>query len=491
MSRNGYYTRWDNEDSVLKRAMNTYKRTNGRNKMIILVIVACFLLVNVFIFNSILDKFRVSWSNAKHYREAVKDYEEGVEEYNLDKLTNACNTFLSLGSYKDSEEYAVKAASEKNTLTTYNLGVESYNNEDYVKALNCFGKIVGYRDSMNYVNIMASELYSRAEQKIEEENYESARNTLLLIPSCAVDYYEKAQTLYQNMTDIQTAKEMEAKYQSALSLYDSGNYSSAQQLFIEVKNHYDVSAELDEIGNYYYGLLESYYTSGDYANLFKTSEYIDSDREWVQYEKTKSLVSQAKTEYKTYVINTANEIFKTQGYAEFKKFVNSCINDAFSQGEANSMIQDKEPVMLSTMSPYDSWEWEGASSIAASGWSNMDFYFKDQIQDEDGNIHNNVLLGGGCAATYYIGGKGYSYITGSLFVVAGHEATVKKPIQLLITNGDGQELYRTELYSGYGTQNFAVDISGQENITIYFNGYDGDFVNSDQYGAIGEIGFVK
>ena len=491
MSRSGYYTRWDNDDSVLKRAMNTYKRASSRNKMIILVIAACFLLINVFIFNSILDKFKENWADRKAYKEAIKNYEEGIENYDLDMLTKAYDSFVALGEYKDAPDYAVKAGSEKSKLSSYNQGLQSYNDGDYVEAFGHFDAILDYRDTMSYVNTMAAELYSRAETRIEEENYESAKNILIQIPSYATEYYDKAMTLYQNMTDIQTTKEMEAKYESALSLYNSGSYNTAQTLFMEVRDYYNVENELENIGNYYYGLLETYYASADYNNLFKTAEYIDSDREWSQYQKTKTLIAQAKTEYKTYVVNTANNIFATQGYAAVKEFVNGCINDAFSQGEANVMIEDKEPVMLSTLAPYDSWEWEGASSIAASGWSNRDFYFKDGVQDEDGNIHNNVLLGGGCAASYYVGGKDYSYITGSLFVVAGHKATVKKPIQLLITNGDGHELYRTDLYSGYGTQYFAVDISGQENITIYFNGYDGDFVNSDQYGAIGEIGFVK
>ena len=487
------YSGWDNKkDSSLTHAFRVYKEMNQKQKTIVIVILIAFILIDIKIFSSIAGRFGEDKDNKAKYKEAIACYEEAIESYDMELLDEANQMFLDLNYYEDSHEYITNIENEKNNLTIYNEAMALWQEEKYVEAFDKFEMIIDYRDSLTNINSMAATLYADAEAMIEEERYDTASNILLRIPESSTEYYALAQEMYNSMSDIKSVKNKEKKYESAMTYYNAGNYEDAQPLFIDVRKQYDVSIQLDTIANYYYGIGESCYANGDYDGFFNAMDKIDSEREWTEYEKVIAYIEQVKGEYKTLVTENASSILLTQGYGAFKEYVNDSINLGFSQGDANTLLNDKKPVMLSTLSPYDSWEFKENEEIMDLGWSSRELQFDYGIRDVAGNQHSDVMMGGGCAAAYYIGDSDYSMLTGSVFIVEGCNATVDKPVQLLIRNDEGVTLYRCELLSGYSTEYFAIDVSGEDKILIYFNGFEGHTLSEDDwYGGVGEFCFIK
>ena len=62
---------------------------------------------------------------------------------------------------------------------------------------------------------------------------------------------------------------------------------------------------------------------------------------------------------------------------------------------------------------------------------------------------------------------------------------------LLIRDGDGNDLYRDTLVSGYDPKYFSIDVTGIEDIVIYFDGFRGGFLDSYYYGGVGEMSLYK
>ena len=78
-----------------------------------------------------------------------------------------------------------------------------------------------------------------------------------------------------------------------------------------------------------------------------------------------------------------------------------------------------------------------------------------------------------------------------MFIIDGHRATEDRPVFIAIKNGDGEMLYTGKLMSGYDNLDFSVDVTGEEKIYIYFDGFYGNFIDSDFYGGAGEVALLK
>ena len=224
----------------------------------------------------------------------------------------------------------------------------------------------------------------------------------------------------------------------------------------------------------------------------ETVDKIDAAREWMEYEKTITYRDQVTEEYKTLVTETANYILLTEGYGAFKQYLNDSVNAGFTQVQADKLLGEKKPVALGSLDPYDAWEFKASDDIMEVSYHKHELSFDYAIRDVNGNLYSEALVGGGYAAAYYIGDSGYTMLTGTVFIQEGCCATVDKPVQLLIRNDEGETLYRCELLSGYPPQHFIIDVSGEDKILIYFNGFDGHVLSEDDwYGGVGDMGFIK
>lgn len=414
----------------------------------------------------------------KRHKATIMLYNASCEDYDLEGLCSARNEFISIGGFKDSDDYVNNVEYEIGRLNMYNDAFDS------------FEVILEYRDSEELASALANELYSDAELNIENEEYNTAKNKLNMIPVYLLDEYEKAQSLYSQVDVIKSERENTRKYESAICKYNEKDIVETQKLFIELGDYKNTRSYLDSIGQDIYNETKALYNSKDYVQCYEKLELIDTQKEWGGYSQAITLKDDEKEEYVADVETNALQILDEVGYRAFKEYVNGATNGIFTKNDVAALLNAHKLEFLSDMDFFDSFEWQSADSLMASGWQNYDLYFEDGVMDTYGNYHSHSLLGGGCANGYYLGGK-YTRITGTLFIIDGHRATEDRPDFIAIKNGDGEMLYAGKLMSGYDNLEFSVDVTGEEKIYIYFDGFYGNFIDSDFYGGAGEVALLK
>lgn len=483
---------WDDSSfsQVVSSILSQY-----RNKRAISKVIVCAILVTLVILSglALIKGVRgVSEQKAisRRYNNAVALFKASCEDYNLDGLISVRDEFISLGEYKDSVTYANNAEYEIIRLNTYNEAYSYYQDRKYKDAFNSFEKILEYRDAKDLANILADELCSDAERDIEKEEYEAAKNKLSMIPSYLPDEYANAQSLYSQVDLIKTERENARNYEAAVSKYNAKELEDAQKLFMALGEYKDSKTYLHEIGQAIYNDAKTLSDSKDYVNSYERLGLIDTQSEWDNYSQANTLKNDIKEVYVANIENEALSLLDEAGYTAFKEYVNGATNIIFTTGDANTLLNAHKPEYLSDLDPFDSFEWQKADSLVATGWSNYSLYFEDDVLDTYGNYHSHSLLGGGCANGYYLGGK-YKRLTGTLFIKDGHRATADQPVFIAVKNGDGDIIYRGELMSGYDNLDFSVDVTGEEQIYIYFDGFYGNFYDSDFYGGAGEVALIK
>lgn len=466
-----------------------------RNKRAISKVIICVIMVLMMAFSgrALVKGIRgVSEQKAfnRRYKDAIKLYNSSCENYNLEGMCSARNEFISLDEFKDSVDYANNAEYEIERLNMYNDAYSYFVERKYNEAFSIFEFIIEYRNSKELASILANELYSDAELNIENAEYDAAKNKLNMIPVYLPDEYERAQSLYSQVDAIKTERENAANYESAICKYNAKDIEEAQKLFIKLDDYKNTKSYLDSIGQDIYNQAMALYNSKDYVQCYEKLELIDTQKEWSGYSQAITLKDDVKKEYVANVETNALQILDETGYRAFKEYVNGATNGIFTRNDAAVLLNAHKPEFLSDMDFFDSFEWQSADSLMASGWQNFDLYFEDDVKDTYGNYHSHSLLGGGCANGYYLGGK-YTRITGTLFIIDGHRATEDRPVFIAIKNGDGEMLYTGKLMSGYDNLDFSVDVTGEEKIYIYFDGFYGNFIDSDFYGGAGEVALLK
>lgn len=290
---------------------------------------------------------------------------------------------------------------------------------------------------------------------------------------------------------IATEDPRQETYEMACVAYNAENYETAQSLYMQIEDYKDSKSYLNEIGSYYYNQLDQLYKNGEYDELAGVIELCDEKSEYPDgYKKTQKKKDMYISEIAENVENEALNLLYSEGYDSFEKYVADSENGLFNSTAANTIIEAYKPVYVSSLTPYEEGEWQQAEKIADSGWSNRDLEFEDGVYDDAGNGHNNCLVGGGCSLAYHIGGK-YSRLSGTMFVQQDNQATSDSPVFLLIRDGDGNDLYRDTLVSGYDPKYFSIDVTGIEDIVIYFDGFRGGFLDSYYYGGVGEMSLYK
>ena len=465
--------------------------TKHRNhmKMFLLLIVMGVIVFNVFLVKTIAGKVKASSQVSATYKAAVKDYENGRDNYDIKLIEQAYNGFSEVKDYKDSEEYMNKISEEKSLMEEYEVALSNYETEDYAGALVGFHNLGNYRDSEKNIKTISDSLYSNGKSKMDSKEYDEARKLLLMIPEYA-DTYEDAQGLLASIDDKQESDALEKAYQDAVGKFNSEDYIGAQSAFIKIRDYSNSEDYIDQIGSRYYALAQDSYDNGDYSSCLEAISHIDSEGEWKNYNDALTLKDSFETEYKKYVEETARQKLDDEGYAAFDEFVNSSTNEFYSKNEADTLLNNYKPIYLCDMTAYDKGTYEDDPTFPARGTFIYDLYYEDYLYDEEGNCHKNCLTGGGSYLTYHLGGE-YNTLSGNMFVLQDGQATIDRPVFLCVRDGDGNELYRESLYSGFGNKSISIDVTNVEDITIIFSGkYEGLF-SSYWYGAIGELCLLK
>ena len=470
-----------------------HTRYRNRLKMLFALIAIVIIAFNVFLVKTIIVKVKANNENRKIYNRAVKEYESGCDAYDIELMDKSYQDFSTIEDYKDSKEYMNRITEEKSTMIEYESAVSYYESGDYANALSGFHNLGDYRDSVKNINSIADSLYSSGKSKMDNKEYDEARKLLLMIPEYTGNTYENAQTLLASIEERQLADRKENDYQHAVEKFNSGDYASAQTEFMRIREYSNSEDYIDQIGSHFYTLAQELYNDNDYSECLDSISHIDTESEWKKYNEAISLKESLESQYKGYVEETAKQKLDNEGYAAFEQFINGSVNDFYSKNEADSLLREYEPVYLDELTSYDSGEWESAHSLADWGFSNTSLKFENNIYDEDGNCHQHCMVGGGCYEAYHLGdGTKYKTLNGVMFVIQGHRATKEYPVFLLVRDGEGKDLYRKELYSGYGNESFSIDVSGVTDVIIYMDGYDGSAVwDSDMYGSIGEFCLMK
>ena len=452
----------------LERKLQEQKSVRDKkNKKVIIGLVTISLLVIIIVL-MIMQK-RTETLNQK-YSDAIELYENG-------DYIEAEKIFEEISEYKDSKNYIQQIANKMSDLqSVYENAVAMYEEENYIESIHSFNEILSYLDSANYVELCANALYEQAKDNIEKKEYDKAKDLLSNIPEKS-SLYNKAIELTKSIDEIM----LNNQYDIAVGLYNSNELLEAQKRFMEISDYEDSKNYLQMIGNTLYEQAKSYYDIGDYINCVSYLYNIDEKSEWERYEDAIALNDSAKKMYKEAVETSALKILKEQSYNSFKEYLNNVICDLYSKEDANVLLEKWKPIMLSQLDVFN--------EERSYGWD-TDYRYESNVEDNLGNIHNNVLLGGGYSTTYYING-GYDVLSGTAFILK-EEASTKNELKFIVY-GDGVELYRLNLTGGDIPESFNVNISDVTELKIYFCGYQ-SVINpgvGGNYGGIGEIMLYK
>ena len=466
-----------------------YSESRGRLKMVIMIVIIATVILNIILVMNVIKKGKIEHEHKQNYKLAVKTYEESYEKADIQGMETAHKLFESLGDYKDAASYTNKVKGDLEKLVDYYDGIMYFENNSFKEAFDSFSDIRGFWDTDTYVKTMTETIFESVSADIDNHNYRDAKDKLGIIPEYSNDY-ERAKKLLELINDYEEEYNFSLIYEDAVRLYESGEYTTAHSKFLDISEYSDASSYIDKIGSYIYEEAEREYQDKNYGGCIDMLDYIDTSKEWSEYKTAIDLKNTVKSEYKAIIINDASDKLRNEGFASMKEYIYSCVNAAFTNSDATSLINEYKPVALSSLTPYEENEWQSAPAIASIGFSNTKLYFEDGIRDCDDNIYSNVMLGGGYYSSYYLGGK-YSYLTGTMFVLEGCQATTDKPVLLAVFDGDGERIFYEKVLSGYGPKSFSIDVKGLEKISVYFDGFEGDFVwGNDTYGGVGEFSLI-
>lgn len=464
-------------------------RTNnaGKGDAIIIVLMAISLISFAIAGGS---RLVTNMKRSSCYKKAVKTYEEGIDKSDVTALENSRSGFSEVQGYKDSDIYLSQIDNTIANVDNYNNAETYRDSGDYAKAIDIYSELGDFKDSEDKLEKVAAALYSKAVDDANSEKYDEALNELSQIPS-GVGVYDKSQQAISDIAELAENQKNADIYDSAYEAYKSGDYSSAQSSFMKISDYSNARDFLNAIGDYYYKRMPTLYKNGDYKGLVQAIEMCDERAEYpAGYEKVIQIRDKYKDEYTEKVEKKSLDLLYNNGYGEFKSYINDSINELFDSAAATSILNAHSPVYLSSLTPYEEGEWQMTDKLADIGWSNMGLDFADGVTDDTGHTHSNTLIGGGCSLAYHIGGQ-YELLTGTMFVQEDCQATSDDPVFLLVRDGNGNDIYKQTLVSGYEPKSFSIDVSGIDDIVIYFDGYTGTFVDNYYYGAVGELALIK
>ena len=404
-------------------------------------------------------------------------YNQAMELYSKEQYEEAREIFNDLGDYSDAATYVSTIDS---ILTergkAYEQGIEYYENALYEEAIESFGMCLGYLESHEYLEKSAEKLYEKAKVAFDNENYEVISSIIEAIPENS-NIHTKAVALLEESNNRIIEIENENNYAQAIKAYDSGDYATAQKVFIALGTYNESVYYKNEIGNILYKQAIELFNVGNYISCIKELETVNEDTEWNDYLLAIELEKEAKDSYIKNVETSAMTILKEEGYVAFEDYIDNSVNEIYLDEYAEKIKNKWKPTYLFELDVLK----------IEKGYDHV-FTYENGVEDNIGNVHNHVLKGGN-SQSYYLNGQ-FDVISGVLFILKEKEAS-NKTIEFVLYDEDWNVIYRLELEDGGLPQEFKVDVSGIEILRIHFCGTTSVAGGSKEYGAIGEVMLYK
>ena len=167
--------------------------------------------------------------------------------------------------------------------------------------------------------------------------------------------------------------------------------------------------------------------------------------------------------------NIVEGTVKTAGSNTIKVSVDSIVGETIVQGYQN--------IKLKQVSIFNEEDFNGV-------WD-TEIHFDNNIIDNLGQSHDNVMLGGNYSVFYNVDNK-YSTIGGELFILDEYKTT-KQNAKLEIY-GDDVLLYSNSITGGDMPSKFELPIGNVQILKITFEGYNGSWTSGIyEYGGVGEF----
>lgn len=497
--------RMEEERAERRQKMQKVKKNIGRIVLVAAAIVLCVVIVNTVVqsrkkaqedkyvtavaklednsYDEALTLFKElgSYKDAADYvsdiEELAADYQAAEAKYEAAEYGDALEKFKALGDYRKSADYVSEIEQiMADSQTAYEEATALYEAKEYSKALEQFASIEFYMDSADYIDKIGEEVLSEANSAFAAKDYEEAAKLIALIPESCASYQDAAALIEKIEAEkqaISDAEAMLANYNQAIELYNSGDYTNARVLFLELNGYEDSANYLNLIAEDIYEQAEELYDDGELLACVEAARNIDESTEWEQYQQAVTLIDNAKTAYATQVNDDAIIVLRAEGYSAFEEFVVAAVCDLYSEEEARSLCNQYKPVSLATLTATDD-----------SGYVNVGAFYKYQNNWDDEYKYTDSL-----GKTYEYGMNRmdqsfstadndsyieydvtrYNFLTGTVILNEYCESSEKAGT--LVIYGDGEEIYTSpDVLSGFEPLYISVDISEYNVIRFEFDG---------------------
>ena len=388
-------------------------------------------------------------------------YDKAMELYSMGQYEEARAVFEDLGDYSDAASYV---STIDNLLTDrenkYEKGVSYYEKGAYSECIASLADISGYLDAESYIEKSVEAIYQQATEYYSASDFEKAKELLEKIPDSSSKSMD-AELLLADIEEIIIEQTNAANYEQARGCYDSGDYETAQRLFMSLGNYEDSATYLSAIGTSYYNYAMDLFNQKQYVQCGDVLKYIDTAEEWSGYNQATELRKNAADAYKVDVEIEAKKISRNEGYLSMSEFVSGKVGGIFTQEMADMVIENSKIEVIS---------FKELEPCATEGDGIYESTSEERCTDTYGNVYQFVLCTSGApnierSATYYIDQK-YTYLTGTVGL-----QTAGSRNGFIKIYGDGVLLWADELIDEYVIPyKIEVNVTGIEMLKIEMSG---------------------
>lgn len=442
------------------------KRKDRIQLLKMIAAIGAVILVIVLIVNSI--KKSIYEKNLAIYNECVAIYDAGDYE-------GAIQGFKKIKKFSNSEEYIKQAnALIEERSIIYKKGIDYYEAELYSKALEEFGKIpVSYEKKDVYIEQCAAQLYDKAETLYKQDNLDDAKVILNDFPS-NTESSIKAEGLLDKIDTELELRRKASEYDTAVKLFEEGNYSAAQKGFMSLGNYESTSTYkyLTDIGRVFYDEAMTAYNEGNYIGCAEVIGYIDSEEEWASYNMSLELLEKAKTAYRAPIEEEARRVCRVSGYSAMSSYIDGMICSLLDQSAAGNMkkLCEVKRVEMRTLTPFLQGTFglgyeETAEDNFGGRWG---FSYEGYMDIEDG----------GAWEVFYLGDDNFQTLTATVAVQMPWSSIGESRVGVIRIYGDDKLLFAdTNITARCRPYPIEVNIAGIEELKIECYG-DGNMGNT-------------
>ncbi len=402
-------------------------------------------------------------------------YNKAMELYSTGQYEEALETFNDLGNYSDAATYV-------STIETflaereskYEKGIGYYEKGAYSECIASLTDISDYLDSSDYIEKSVEVIYQQATEHYDAGEFEKAKELLGKIPESSGKHMD-AELLLTDIEEIIIEQTNAANYEQAKGYYDSGDYETAQRLFMSLGNYEDSATYLSAIGTSYYEQATDLFEQAEYVLCGEVLEYIDTVEEWSECELSNELKRKAAELFQQGIREEGKNICRKEGYASMVTYVNEKICCILTTEEADLLKEECEikQISLGDLKAYLEGRY-GAGNVEG-----------ESAEDTMGNSYSYALRGSGEEYGFY-GNKYDRFKTWSIdgqykfffATVAVDQYWRSKNSGIIRIWGDDRLLWSDEkIEASTKPYNIEVDITGVVDLKI-------EMYTSDVYSCV-------